>query len=262
MRVHLFIAVAVLCCAGCDDQSTPKLRVPNTQESSPASQPATAPVTSIDSPTKPLPLAVIPFVADVPETWAVGSGMLGRIVLHGPISNGEIDILLSTRPSLTAARFVPDPFATEPGARMYRTGDLVRRRVDGALEYLGRLDHQVKIRGHRIELGEIEARLLEDAALRQAVVVAQPTPSGAELVAYVVPNATGLGDEGGVARERCARDPAESLVEGDVDRVEQPRDLRVRAPVERLRLPEPGAVHVQRDLPLAGPRDLGGEVIP
>jgi amino acid adenylation domain-containing protein len=90
------------------------------------------------------------------------------------------------RPSLTAARFVPNPFATEPGARMYRTGDLVRRRVDGALEYLGRLDHQVKIRGHRIELGEIEAQLLEDASVRQAVVVAQPAASGAELVAYVV----------------------------------------------------------------------------
>jgi amino acid adenylation domain-containing protein/non-ribosomal peptide synthase protein (TIGR01720 family) len=105
------------------------------------------------------------------------------------------------RPSLTAARFVPDPFASLPGSRMYRTGDLVRRRAEGALEYLGRLDHQVKIRGHRIELGEIEARLLEDSAVRQAVVVAQPAAGSAELVGYVVPNEAGL-DEG--ARQALA----------------------------------------------------------
>ncbi|WP_437937133.1 amino acid adenylation domain-containing protein [Sorangium sp. So ce341] len=100
------------------------------------------------------------------------------------------------RPSLTAERFVPDPLSSEPGARMYRTGDLVRRHADGALEHLGRLDHQVKIRGHRIELGEIEARLLEDEAVRQAVVVAQPGASGPELVGYVVAS-----DAGGTPRE-------------------------------------------------------------
>ncbi|WP_369063896.1 hypothetical protein, partial [Burkholderia gladioli] len=69
-------------------------------------------------------------------------------------------------------RFVPDPFADEPGARLYRTGDLARWRADGAIDYLGRIDHQVKIRGLRIELGEIESALTADASVREAVVIA------------------------------------------------------------------------------------------
>jgi amino acid adenylation domain-containing protein len=91
------------------------------------------------------------------------------------------------RPALTAENFVPDPFSVEPGRRMYRTGDLTRYRRDGAIEYLGRLDHQVKIRGVRIELGEIESCLQRHPAVQEAVVVAQPTAAGSKrLVGYVV----------------------------------------------------------------------------
>ena len=89
------------------------------------------------------------------------------------------------RPDLSAERFVPDPYGP-PGARLYRTGDLCRYRRDGIIEYLGRLDHQVKIRGLRIELGEIESRLQSQALIRTAAVVAQPGATGEQLVAYVV----------------------------------------------------------------------------
>jgi amino acid adenylation domain-containing protein len=76
------------------------------------------------------------------------------------------------RPELTATKFVPNPFTSEPGARLYKTGDWARYLPDGNIEYLGRLDHQVKIRGFRIELGEIEAVLSKHPAVREAVVVA------------------------------------------------------------------------------------------
>jgi amino acid adenylation domain-containing protein len=76
------------------------------------------------------------------------------------------------RPELTAERFVPDPFSSRPGDRLYKTGDLARYLPDGAIEYLGRIDFQVKLRGFRIELGEIEAELLRQPGVREAVVTA------------------------------------------------------------------------------------------
>ncbi|GLH79077.1 non-ribosomal peptide synthetase [Bradyrhizobium sp. SSBR45G] len=88
------------------------------------------------------------------------------------------------RAGLSAERFVPDPFGAA-GARLYRTGDLVRWRSDGVLDYVGRADHQVKIRGHRIELGEIEARLRALPGVRDSVVVAQEVDAVAQLVGYV-----------------------------------------------------------------------------
>ncbi|MDI2591093.1 amino acid adenylation domain-containing protein [Pseudomonas sp. 681] len=107
-------------------------------------------------------------------------GAVGELYIGGPgLARGY-----HRQPTLSAERFIADPFAA--GERLYRTGDRARRRADGAVEYVGRVDHQVKIRGFRIELGEIESRLQQCAGIREAVVLALPLTGGLQLVAYLV----------------------------------------------------------------------------
>ncbi len=118
-----------------------------------------------------------------PAMRPVPPGVPGELYISGvQVARGYL-----RRPGLTAERFVPDPFAEEPGARAYRTGDRARWRGDGALEYLGRLDGQAKIRGFRVEPGEVEGALLAHPAVERAVVAAHAHPSaGTRLAAYVV----------------------------------------------------------------------------
>jgi amino acid adenylation domain-containing protein len=125
----------------------------------------------LDSRLEPTPIGV-------PGELHIGGVQVGRGYLN--------------RPDTTADKFIPDPFAGVPGARMYRTGDLCRFLADGNIEYLGRLDHQVKIRGVRVELGEIESVLAQHEAVREAVVVArEDLADDKRLVAYVVPAGPG-----------------------------------------------------------------------
>ncbi|AKT41173.1 non-ribosomal peptide synthetase [Chondromyces crocatus] len=119
-----------------------------------------------------------------PHLEPVPTGVPGEVYLGGPqVCRGYLH-----QPALTADRFLPDPFSDEPGARLYRTGDRARYLLDGQLDYLGRADAQIKIRGIRIEPGEIEAALCEHPAVKAALVIARPDPNGdPQLVAYLVP---------------------------------------------------------------------------
>jgi len=129
-----------------------------------------------------------PVPIGVPGELHIGGEGLARGYLH--------------RPGLTAERFVPNPFSRHGGARLYRTGDLARFRRDGQLEFLGRLDTQVKVRGFRLELGEVESHLGHHPQLQEAVVTAWPDDSQQQqLAAYVVPNVPGSPPEVGELRQ-------------------------------------------------------------
>jgi amino acid adenylation domain-containing protein len=112
----------------------------------------------------------------------VPQGVPGELCIGGK----SVGLGYLNDPERTAAAFTDDPYGTTPGARLYRTGDRARIRSDGVIEFLGRVDHQVKIRGHRIELGEIEALLARHARVGQAIVSVWRTPTGDRLAAYIV----------------------------------------------------------------------------
>ena len=151
----------------------------------------------------------------------IGGELLGRGYLH--------------RPALSAERFVADPFGG--GGRLYRTGDLVRWNGEGQLEYLGRIDHQVKVRGLRIELGEVEAQLLAQPEVREAVVVAQELPAGTRLVGYVAP-APGHSADPALLRASLGRQLPDYMVPAAIVVLDS-LPLNANGKVDRKALPAP-----------------------
>ncbi len=123
-----------------------------------------------------------------------GVGQLAPIGVAGELHIGGVGVAAGylNKPELTAERFIANPFSDDPTARLYKTGDLARYRTDGRIEFLGRVDHQVKIRGIRIELGEIEATLRRQKAVKETVVVAHTDADGDQkLVSYIIPSVSG-----------------------------------------------------------------------
>jgi amino acid adenylation domain-containing protein len=118
-----------------------------------------------------------------PSLHPLPPGVSGELYIGGAgVGRGYLN-----KPELTRERFLGDPFSSRSGARIYKTGDLVRRRKDGTLEFLGRIDDQVKVRGYRIELGEIETTLAGHPGVQSCTVLArEDTPGNKQLVAYLV----------------------------------------------------------------------------
>ncbi len=178
-----------------------------------------------------------------PELRPLPIGVAGELWIGGRgVARGYL-----RRPDLTAERFLPDPWADEPGARLYRTGDLVRRRPDGRLVFLGRVDHQVKVRGFRIELGEVEAALLIDPAVRQALaLVHESGTDGALLAAYAVAEPGAVIDVRALLERARTRVP-EFMIPGAIVVLEA-FPLTPNGKVDRRALPAPARA------PLAGDR--------
>ncbi|QBF27505.1 amino acid adenylation domain-containing protein [Pseudomonas tructae] len=171
------------------------------------------------------------------------AGHVGDLYLGGVgLARGYLN-----RPGLTAQSFIPDPYASEPGGRLYRTGDLGSRRADGIVEYRGRSDEQVKIRGLRIELGEIQTRLQAAPHVREALVLAQPGPNGQQLVAYVVAQSTPVdpGQLRETLKQALKQDLPDYMVPAHLLFIEQ-LPLTSNGKLDRKALPLPDASQLQQ----------------
>jgi amino acid adenylation domain-containing protein len=176
-------------------------------------------------------------------------GVPGELCLSGHgLARGYL-----ARAGLTAEKFIPHPFSSTPGARLYRTGDLVRWLPDGTIDFLGRIDDQVKLRGFRIELGEIETALADHPAVREAaVLLREDSPGDKRLVAYVVPE---QGQKIDVAELRAflkPRLPDYMLPAAFV--VMEAFSLTYTGKVDRKALPAPQKAQVER-APFVAPRN-------
>jgi amino acid adenylation domain-containing protein len=184
----------------------------------------------------------------------VAVGVRGELYLAGEgLARGYLN-----RAGLTAERFVPDPHGAVAGGRMYRTGDEARWLGSGELEYLGRLDQQVKVRGYRIELGEIEAALMGQAGIRECVCVAREDEPGEKgVVAYVV-GAEGVTPDVSELRARLREQLPEYMVPAVIVRLAE-LPLTPNGKVDRKRLPAPELKSAEEGY--VGPRTEVEEVV-
>jgi hypothetical protein len=183
-----------------------------------------------------------------PELVPIGSE--GELYIGGPgVARGYLG-----RDALTAERFVPNPFGADPGDRVYRTGDRVRFRPDGLLDFLGRMDQQVKVRGHRIELGEIEEALRRVPGVRDAAVIArEDVPGDVRLAAYVTASADAPQLAAG-----CVASLREWLPDVMIPSAVVVLDALPLTPngkIDRQALPAPGASPPRSTRPVAPPED-------
>ena len=194
---------------------------------------------------RPLP-GMTMYVLD-PALRPVPVGVAGELYVGGTgVARGY-----AGRPGPTAERFVPDPYAAEPGARLYRTGDLVRRLPDGTVAFLGRLDDQVKIRGYRVEPGEIRAVVEEHPEVREAVVTVHRPESGAPALAcYAVPATPGtpLPD----LAAYCERRLPEYMIPATFTALDA-LPVNANGKVDRGALPEPGRAEDPAHVAPSGP---------
>ncbi|MEU1844747.1 amino acid adenylation domain-containing protein [Micromonospora sediminicola] len=212
-----------------------------------------------------------PTEAAVDVTWHRCSPGGGVVPIGRPVANTRVEVLDSGlgrvpvgvpgelciggvqvgrgyvgRAGWTAERFVPDPFGVV-GARLYRTGDVARWRPDGSVEFLGRSDGQVKVRGFRIETGEVEAALVAVPGVRSAVVVARGEGAGVRLVGYVVPE-VGVDVSGVDWRVVLGRRLPEYAVPGQVVVIEE-LPTTVNGKLDRAALPDPGVTRTDHTPP-------------
>ena len=187
----------------------------------------------------------------VDEEWRlVGEGVAGELMIGGEgLARGY-----HKRADLTGERFVPDPYSGEEGARMYASGDVVRRRAGGGIEYIGRRDNQVKVRGHRIEMGEIESEMRGHESVEESVVVAREGEGGeVRLEGYVVKK-RGKEVSGRELRKYLKERMPEQMVPGVIVVMEEmPRTASGK--VDRRRLPKGEVRDEEMEREYEGPRN-------
>lgn len=187
----------------------------------------------------------------------VPQGVAGELCVGGAgVGRGYLN-----NPSPTAERFVPHPYSSSAGARLYCTGDLVRHLADGNIEFLSRLDHQVKVAGYRIELGEVEAVMVQHQAVRECVVVVRNDAHGdARLVAYVVPEQEAQIPEAATLRRHLADSLPPHMIPSVFVSLEK-LPLTPGGKVDRRALPAPNTMGNGTGLDYVAPRTAVEEVL-